>query len=145
MYLYIFPSVSCKLSEFLISFITYFSCVVLFASSFFLLLYCTVVCGHWGKGGMDHVIKERKKRHVSPLVFFLTGKQVLFTLSLWPPILFFFFPLGFHLWFMCPPSHFPILFHTLVFSLSVSHSHSCCQYVLPILFTRVSEKPGVKI
>lgn len=141
------PFCRCELPEFLISCVTYFSCVVLLSSSFFFLLYFMVVCGHWSKVGIDCVIKKRKKKkHTSPHVL-PTGRPVpvrIASLTSHTPHIP--FP-SFHLWFMGCPSiflaFFLLCFHGLfLFCFTFSSS---CQYVLSILFTSVAEKLGVKV
>lgn len=104
------------------------------------------VCGHWGKRGVDCVIKERtgggeKKACITSSVL-PTGKPVLFTLSLWPLIfLFFFFPLQFMSLIYAPSPvpvslsfflffilwSFPCLFQILMIAVSMS-----CPSYLPV-------------
>lgn len=120
------PFCRCKLSEFLISCVTCFSCVVLLTSSLFFFLYFMVVCGHWSKVGIDCVIRKRKKKkaYISFCVL-PTGRPVpvhfASVTSSTPHIPF----ASFHLWFMGCPSiflaffiffflwSFPFLFHFL--------------------------------
>lgn len=111
-----FPSVGSKLFEFLISFITYFSCDVLFSSSLFFGSLWTV---EWKRNGLYYKRKIKKGVHhlcCSSCIVSVTC-NFFFTSLIYdkhPHPLFFFF-------------------HTLVFSMSVSDSHNCCQYVLPLL------------